>query len=108
MSSLFKTKASSLAKVSALPVFRSPADLYNEKTLPYDLQRKQLEGEGSPSQTAYFSNSHYQLAKAVAASRKQYRSLAESAAREALARKEYGQWRRYLEQSCQQPAVSAS
>lgn len=41
MSSLFKTKASSLAKVSALPVFRSPADLYNEKSLPYDLQRKQ-------------------------------------------------------------------
>jgi hypothetical protein len=42
MSSLFKTKASSLAKISALPVLRSPADLYNEKTLPYDLQRKQL------------------------------------------------------------------
>jgi hypothetical protein len=70
MNSLFKTKASSLAKIAALPVFRSPADLYNETAVPYDLQKKQLEGEGSFKETKYFSASHYQMAKLVAASRK--------------------------------------
>lgn len=77
MNSLFKTKASSLAKVAALPVFRSPADLYNEATLPFDVQRRQLEGEASFSDGKYFSNGHFQLAQSVAASRKQYRSLSE-------------------------------
>lgn len=45
MTSLFKTKASTLAKISALPVFRSPKDLYNEFTEPMDLQKKQIDGE---------------------------------------------------------------
>lgn len=44
MSSLIKTKASSLAKVAALPRLRSPADLYNEYTQPYDLQKKLMNG----------------------------------------------------------------
>jgi hypothetical protein len=105
MASLFKTKASSLAKVAALPVLRSPADLYNELTLPYDLQRKQLEGEGTFSEAKYYSEGHYQLAQSVAASRKQYRSLPESAAREALAQEEYLNWRTYLQQSAKQPSV---
>jgi hypothetical protein len=52
---LFKTKASSLAKVAALPVFRHPADLLNEYTLPYDLQRKQIEGEASLEEGQYVS-----------------------------------------------------
>ena len=105
MNSLFKTKASSLAKIAALPVFRSPADLYNETTVPYDLQKKQLEGEGSFKEAKYFSGSHYQLAKLVAGSRKQYRSLPEYAARDALARKEYLHWKHYLQASIKNPAV---
>lgn len=75
MSSLIKTKASSLAKINALPVFRSPADLYNEFTLPYDLQKKQIEGEAAYTEGKYISAAQYQLAKSLAGSRKQYRSL---------------------------------
>lgn len=73
MSSLFKTKASSLAKVTALPVFRSPADLYNENTISFDVQKKQIEGDTNG--VKYFSGAHQQLAKFLAESRKQYRAL---------------------------------
>jgi len=42
ISNVFKTKASSLAKIAALPVYRHPADLLNEHALSYDLQKKQI------------------------------------------------------------------
>ena len=75
MTSLFKTKVSTLAKVSALTVFRSPKDLYNEFTEPMDLQKKQIDGELGWKEGKYFSNYHYHLAHSVGASRKQYRSV---------------------------------
>jgi hypothetical protein len=67
---LTKTKASTLAKVAALPVFRHPADLLNEYTLPYDLQIKQLEGEAPFEGGQYVSQNHFNLAKLVAGVRK--------------------------------------
>lgn len=35
LNQIYKTKASSLAKIAALPVYRSPADLLNEHTHSY-------------------------------------------------------------------------
>jgi hypothetical protein len=40
MSSLFKTRASSLAKVANLPRYRHPADLINEDYRPIYQQNK--------------------------------------------------------------------
>lgn len=40
-----KSKASTLAKIAALPRYRHPMDLLNEPHLPYDLQIKQMKGE---------------------------------------------------------------
>ena len=37
-----KTKASTLAKIAALPRYRHPMDLLNEPTLPFQLQRQQI------------------------------------------------------------------
>ena len=105
MTSLFKTKASTLAKVSALTVFRSPKDLYNEFTQPMDLQKKQIDGELGWKGGKYFSNFHYNLSQSVGASRKQYRSVVESTAREAIARKEYIIWKDYLRGSIKNPQV---
>ena len=43
MASIYtKSKASTLAKIAALPRYRSPKDLLNEPHLPYDLQIKQI------------------------------------------------------------------
>lgn len=42
MKSLYRTKASSLAKVAALPRHRHPADLINAFQHPFDLQRNQI------------------------------------------------------------------
>jgi hypothetical protein len=67
---LYKTRASSLAKVAALPVYRHPADLLNEYTLPYDLQQKQIAGEASFEEGQYASQGHFNLAKLVAGIRK--------------------------------------
>ena len=44
LSNIFKTKASSLAKVAALPVYRHPADLLNEHSQPYHIQKQQISG----------------------------------------------------------------
>lgn len=40
-----KSKASTLAKIAALPRFRSPKDLINEPHLPYDIQIAQIKGK---------------------------------------------------------------
>ena len=74
---LFKTKASSLAKVAALPRHRHPADLLNEYTLPYKLQRQMVYGQISQEKGKYYSDNHYQLMSFLSKSRKKYRSASE-------------------------------
>ena len=44
MQSFTKTKASTIAKIAALPRYRHPMDLLNEPKLPYSLQKSQIEG----------------------------------------------------------------
>ena len=42
LQSFTKSKASTLAKIAALPRFRHPKDLLNEPTLPFQLQKQQI------------------------------------------------------------------
>ena len=71
---LFKTKASSLAKIAALPRHSNPADLLNEYTLPYKLQRQMIDAQISQEEGNYYSDHHYQLMSHLSKSRKDYRA----------------------------------
>lgn len=85
--SVFKTKASSLAKIAALPRIRSPYDLYNEPHLAYDIQAKQIAGELEFTEGNYYSQLHYELAKDVTPLRNSYRTISDLHERELVADK---------------------
>ena len=57
MASAFtKSKASTIAKIAALPRFRSPKDLINEPHLPYDVQIRQINGVSTFKEGQYLSH----------------------------------------------------
>lgn len=99
LNNLYKTTASSLAKVAALPVYRHPADLLNEFHHPYDLQRKQIEAQLPYKEGLYVSHEHYVLARNASQLRTQYRSVTDAGEREKLAEREFRLWNTYLNQS---------
>lgn len=72
LKALSKSKASTLAKIAALPRFRHPMDLFNEPHLPFDVQTKQIEGTLSLKEGQYLSHEHFQLCKSSSTFKKQY------------------------------------
>jgi hypothetical protein len=54
-SRISRSKASTLAKIAALPRFRSPKDLLNEPHVAYHLQINQIKGTAPGN---YLSNQH--------------------------------------------------
>jgi len=74
MASVFtKSKASTLAKLAALPRFRSPKDLLNEPHLPYDLQISQIKGTADMKEGKYMSSHHYDLCQKTSQLRQAYK-----------------------------------
>lgn len=80
-SAITKSKASTLAKLAALPRFRHPMDLLKEPHLPYDLQIQQMEGSATQKDGQYISKRHFELCKDSAELRTQYRSSSSVEAR---------------------------
>lgn len=70
---LAKSKASTIAKLAALPRYRHPMDLLNEPHLPYDLQVQQMNGQAPQKGGQYLSPKHYELMKQSAQLRTSYR-----------------------------------
>ena len=92
---LFKSRASSLAKVAELPVHRHPADLLNEFTLPFKLQKQMISAGISQEEGKYYSQHHYDLVSYLAKSRTEYRQATHSE-RKSIAEAEFEQWDNYL------------
>lgn len=102
-----KSKASTLAKIAALPRFRHPMDLLNEPHLPYDLQVKQMDATLTFKEGQYLSHEHYQLCKSSASLRTQYRESQEVETRQQIALKHFNIWDRYLSYWLSRPEVTS-
>ena len=69
-----KPKATTMAKLAAMPRYRDPRDLLNEPYLPYDLQMKQINAELPFNKKGkYLSREHYHLCRESHENRLEYR-----------------------------------
>ena len=93
-----KPKATTLAKLAAMPRFRDPRDLLNEPHLPYDLQTKQMNGQLTFKGGKFLSNEHYQLCRANKKAREDYLSSEDKGKRGQIAGRIFGVWDKYLSQ----------
>jgi hypothetical protein len=92
-----KSKASTLAKIAALPRYRSPKDLLNEPHLPYDKQTLQIQAALSFEEGEYLSEDHFKLCSVSTSLRKDYTAAQAINARQDLAAKHFDAWSGYLD-----------